>query len=174
MPRPFEGARLLIGFLVLPLINALTAFAAHLAVWPRAFRQDAWSGWSDPFDTAAFFASGVFIMAVLATVLGAVPVVTWLVHTRRVTFKSVLVSAIAVGNSPYLVAVVGTFVLFLAGPASWSDVRYVIVDGPLGLMRAVAIGSGLGAVSGLSFWFVAIAGSRVGRASKEKDSGYEV
>jgi hypothetical protein len=149
--------RLLVGFLLLPVVDTIAAFWIHRLVWPDGL--DALSRWGDPVDAATSFAAGVAIIAVVMTFAGAVPAVSWLAGRNRVSFKSLMIASVVLGNTPYAIAAIGTALFYVLGIAMVSDLRYVFLDGPVGVFRAVGIGSTVGALSGFVFWVIAMAGS---------------
>ena len=149
-----KHVRLLLGFAILPPLNAFLAFLLHQVVWPVG--PFAGARWGDTTDAAASFAAGVAILAVLMTVAGAVPLVAWLRRRECLSLPTVTVAAVILGNVPYLLSFAIVLTLSAVGLASSADMRYVLVSGPVGAVRAVLLGSVLGFVSGVAFWFVAM------------------
>ena len=170
--KRLDVARIVLGTMLLPIVATVAAFLIHPLVWPTGPYEG--SRWGDPVDAAQSFAAGVAIVAVVVTAIGAIPATLWLVSTRRISFSSLMLTAVACGNAPFAISAVGTVVFYLAGQASWTDVRYVVADGPLGLFRATAVGSGLGALCGLAFWLVAVAGRTTHPDDQSNSCEYEV
>lgn len=159
----FDALRLLLGFAVLPAVNALLAFFVHQLVWTRG----PYGGVGDPIDAAISFAAGVTIVALLVTVVGAVPIVWWLRNQGRVSLRSIVTAAVALGNAPFAISVAGVVAFYLVGSATSADVGYVLWSGPMGIFRAIAIGSVMGFASGVVFWAVAIRGTAQSRPRSE-------
>jgi hypothetical protein len=165
----FQAARLLLGFAILPVANALLAFLVHRIVWSEGPYEG--SQWADPVDAAIAFAAGVAIVALIMTVAGGVPTVAWLLTRGNVSLKQIIIAAVALGNAPFAISAAAVVLFYLVGGATSTDVGYVLFDGPVGAVRAVVIGSVMGFASGVIFWAVVLLGTGHGRraASSESD-----
>jgi hypothetical protein len=166
-PRPasrLDRLRLVLGFAILPAAAAILAFWVHRVVWSSGPYDGA--RWSDPVDAAIAFAAGVAVIAVIVTVAGAVPTISWLLTQDHVSLKQILIARVALGNAPFAIVVAGVLLLNLAGPTTSADVAHVLSGPPMGAVRAIVIGSAIGVVSGIVFWAVAIRGTRYGQRDR--------
>jgi hypothetical protein len=155
---------LLAAFALLPVVDAVVAFLAFPAVWAygpdRGFRP------SDPGQAALVFAMVAGVMGLLVTLSGAMPVVFWLIKRGPVSFRQLLIAGVALGNLPfavYVATLIPYAVLHLAfGTLSEHliPVSALLAAVPLPL----AVGSCMGLISAVVFWFAAIQGSDVARA----------
>ncbi len=152
--------RLLTGFAVLPIIQALVAYLAFPLVWwlgdHGAFRP------VDPDGAALAFALVTAFLGFVMTVAGAVPVVFWLRRRGRASLDYLLVAGLVLGNIPFAVYVVGlvvpmTIVHMWMGTMS----QHLMAMSELlaGTVRAMLLGSTFGLMSAAVFWAVAFAGT---------------
>jgi hypothetical protein len=166
---PIDAARLLLGFLVLPPLDAVLAFLLHRVIWPTG--PVGTSKWVDPVQAATAFAAGVAIVAWIVTVAVAWPIVAWLLYGRRLSLKQIVVASLAFGNAPYAIGIAGVVLFYLIGLGTSADVGYVLIHGPAGSFRGVVIGSIIGVTSGFLFWAVAVRGTAYERRGFDAESG---
>jgi hypothetical protein len=148
--------RLWLAFAALPPVNAALAYLGFPLVWAMGGHS---GRLTDPAGAAFGFAliSGVF--GFIVTWAGAVPLVAWLAKRGAVSFRQTLVAGVVLGNAPF-----GAYVLVLVLPAT---VRHLVMgtmsqhlmplsDVVTGTLRALLIGSAMGAASGAVLWFAGI------------------
>jgi len=137
---------------VVPPSIAALAFLGYLAIWHVEGPGALGSVPFDPVDSALSLATGVGVIAVVVTVFGAVPVVTWLSRRRALTLRTRLLVGAILGNLLFILIVLA--VLATYGRLS-SDVAR-LWDGSARAMSARARGFGSDVVSASPFWLVAV------------------
>lgn len=153
--------RLLLGFAILPLVQAGVA----VLIWPVVW----WMGGHgasrliDPDGVARGFALLTAILGSIVTIAGAVPVVLWLIRRGRLRLAELLLAGLVLGNAPF-----GWYVFALVVPITIMHLvmgtlsEHLLPASALiaGAARAVAIGSFFGVLSAAVFWLVAVFGER--------------
>ncbi|HEX7020556.1 MAG TPA: hypothetical protein VF159_11115, partial [Gemmatimonadaceae bacterium] len=92
-------------------------------------------------DAAASVAVGTGLVALVVTLLGALPTAVWLMKRRRVSLSEALAFGLAFGNAPFLIGAL------LAG-----------TYGVAGFIRGIAFSSLLGVIGAAVFWWIALRG----------------
>ena len=113
---------------------------------------------SDPIDAAIAFAAGIAFVALVITVGGALPAVTWYVKHGPLTLKRVLLSGAALGNVPFAILVP------LAGGGSSSTWW-----GPAAAVWALAVGTFFGLAGASLFWAIGVRGTDLAAAAQPAD-----
>jgi hypothetical protein len=155
--------RLVIGFALVPPAAAAVMFILYLALWHSGVRVFEGAP-IDPVDSAASLAMGVGIIAVVVTVYGAVPAVTWLIRRGPLPLGKVLLLGAALGNVPFVLIVVAILVTHLLRGTLTTGVAGLWY-GMYGTVRAIVLGLVLGTIPAAIFWVVAIRGTESERAS---------
>ena len=124
-PPAQPNARLLFGFVAMPVVSVAAAIVGYPLVGP--------AGRFETLDQIISFGAGIAIAATTVTAFAAVPLFFWILKRRRVTFELTLYSGAALGTIPGLIALA----------AGARDV--------FGLL----FGFSLGTVCALVFWFIA-------------------
>ena len=103
------------------------------------------------------------ILGLLVMLSGALPVFYWLVRRGPVTFTPILVAGLALGNLPFGIYALAMIPFALGHWAMGTlSEHWVPVSALLaGSVFPVAIGSGMGMVSAVVFWFTAVHGTDV-------------
>ena len=156
--------RLLAGFAAVPPTAGLVAFAAYLALFYAGSGPAAGVTPAAPHATAASLALGVALVALLVTVFGAVPGVSWLTRRGPLSLRSLLVLGAGLGDLPFAIIVLSALVARLAGGASSADITG-LWQGARGATLRLAIGAAVGAASAAMFWLVAVRGTDLERAA---------
>ena len=101
-------------------------------------------------DVAISFAAGVGMAGLIVTALGAVPTLVWLLRRGPVTRKQALIGGAVLGNIPgvLIVAAMATSGLSHGAMPDLRELTY----GSAGAVRAIALGSFIGATSAAVFW----------------------
>jgi hypothetical protein len=168
MTHPLSAAspdrwRLLTGFALLPIVNAIVAYLAFPVVWYMG--DHGASRPIDPTHAASVFGMLAGVMGLLVTLCGALPVVWSLMTRGPVSFAQILVAGVALGNVPFGVYAlfIGAFSLAHIANGTMAEHLIPLSDLVKGVVRAVAIGSVLGLTSAVVFWFVGVSGSSAAR-----------
>jgi hypothetical protein len=135
--QPFVAA--LLGFIIFPVVD----YTGRALYGGRPF---------DPLDAAISFAAGAGLAGLLVTALGAVPTLAWLLKRGPVTRRQALISGAVLGNVPGLL-IVGGLAASRLSQGAMPDLQ--LTYGPAGAVRAIAIGSFIGAASAAVFWRLA-------------------
>jgi hypothetical protein len=103
----------------------------------------------------------VGVLAAVVTIGGAVPVVLSLMKRGRVPLGRLVLAGVALGNVPLaLYALVAAFFATLHLAAGTMSEHLLPLSSLLaGTLRAVLLGSAMGAASAVVFWFVGIRGA---------------
>lgn len=153
------GWRLWLAFAILPPANALMAYAAFPVLWylgDHGGMPPVGSGGAD-----GGLAVLVGVLAAVVTVGGAVPVVLSLMKRGPLTVGRLVLAGIALGNVPlafYAIAAAFFAILHLAA-GTMSQHLMPLSSLLAGTLRAVLLGSAMGAASAVVFWFVGIRGA---------------
>ena len=152
-----DEQRLFIGLAIQPFVTALLGFALF-AVVDYTGRPLYGGRPIDPFDAAIGFGFGLGVAGLFVSVLGACPVLVWLLRRGPVKRNHALISGVALGNVPSVLIVGGLAISRLTQGVlpNLSDLSY----GLSGAVRALIFGSLIGAVAAAVFWRVA-AGNRL-------------
>jgi hypothetical protein len=138
-------------------------FVLYLALWYSGVRV--FEGTPiDPVDSAAALATGVGIIAIVVTIFGAVPAMTWLIRRGPLSLQTVLLLGATLGNVPFAMIVVAILVMHLVNGTLSTDVAGLWY-GVHGSVRAIALGLLIGTISAAVFWVVGIRGTELRRAS---------
>jgi hypothetical protein len=152
---PRAELRLVAAFVITPPAAAVVMFVIYLGLWYGGARTVFEGTPIDPIDSAGALALGVGIIAVVVTIFGAVPSVTWLIRRGPLSLRKLLVLGAALGNAPFAAIVAGILVTHLVkGTPSPYAAR--LWFGLYGAVRAIALGLVIGMVSATVFWAVAI------------------
>jgi hypothetical protein len=145
------------GFAIVPPTAVLISLVTYDALWYSGMLPA--GVLIDSIDSAAPLGTGVGIIAVLMTVLGAVPAVAWLSSRRPLTLRTLLVLGAALGNVPFAAIIIGIVVAHLKSGTLSVD----IARNWYGLSGAVVrtiIGLICGMGSAAVFWAVAVRGTK--------------
>ena len=154
------GGRLLLAFVLMPVINTLLAFVVFPTL--RFVRERA------EFRMVIDTDHGTYILAVLTglialvvTVAGAVPAFYSMAKRGPISLKQTLLAGLALGNAPFVVAalVAIAFALMHVAAGTISDHLAPLSDLIAGNLALIAAGSFLGVASAAVFWAVAILGT---------------
>ena len=88
--------RRVVAFAILPFVAAALAYVGA-PVFERSLLAQI--GGRFPDGIAASFAAGTFVVAVLVTVFGAVPLYAWLSERRPITYKDSLIAGVATASA---------------------------------------------------------------------------
>jgi hypothetical protein len=148
--------RLWAAFAALPVVNAVVAFLGFPLVWYIGGHT---GRLIDPTEAAVSFALLTGLMGLVVTVGGAIPVVLWLMRRGAVSLRQLIAAGVLLGNAPFVLYVIGlvlplTILHLVRGTMSQHLLPFS--DLIAGTLRAMAIGSVLGALSSLVFWFLGI------------------
>lgn len=148
--------RLWAAFAAVPFLDALVAFFGFPLVWYIGGHT---GRPQDPTEAAGSFALLIGLMGLVVTVGGAVPIVLWLMKRGAVSLRELITAGVLLGNVPFVLYVVGlvlplTVLHLIRG--SMAQHLMPLSDLIVGTLRAVAIGSVLGALSSLVFWLLGI------------------
>jgi hypothetical protein len=137
---PAEEMKVFVGVIVQPLVAAWLAFIAFpIFLLDRNGHTLAGGVPSDRMGAAFSVAIVVGVVALLVTVVGALPAALWLMKRRRISLQEALLAGLGFGNLPFA----------LGGLTAG-------IYGIAGLIRGLAFSSVLGAVCGGVFWCVAL------------------
>jgi len=142
---------MLVGFALIPPTAVLFTLVTYdLMFQTRLLPQGAPM---DSLDSAESLAAGVGILAVVMTLLGAVPGVISLIHRRSLSLARLLILGAALGNVPFALIVLGVIALHaVRGTLSADIARYWY--GLSGAAVRVAMGLITGTGSAAAFWFI--------------------
>lgn len=147
--------RFLAAVVVVPLFDALLGYLAYPIVWGLGNHGSARV--VSPKDPALAFAIWGLVFGCLVMVTAALPLAIWLIHRGHTSIEHFILAGIALGNLPfivYLAIVIGATVRHLIGgtlAAHLSPIADLLMAG----LRAVLIGSVIGAASAVVFWLIA-------------------
>src|SRR5262245_56061758 len=141
---PSEEMRLAAGVLAQPFVAAIVAFL----IFP-AFLLDRSGHYlsgriPDTFVAARSAAFGAGLLAIVLTLLVALPAAVWLTKRKRVSLSQALLYGLGIGNLPMIL---GTIVLGAYGIE--------------GFVRGVLFSSVLGMACAAMFWVIALRGQQV-------------
>ncbi len=106
-------------------------------------------------DVALPLSVGAAVFAApIATIVGAVPGVAWLIRRGRLTLSNLLLSGIALGNIPMAILMV------LALMEQFRNGTLRSIE-PLNLLGAMLLGAWFGVWGAFFFWFVSIRGTEL-------------
>lgn len=147
----------------MPLVDALVAFVAFPAVW--AFGGDGGFQPADPVQAARAVALVTGSLGILVTLAGAVPVVFWLMKRGPVSFGQIAMAGLVLGNVPFGVYVFALIPFAIGHLAAGTMSQHLSPVSELvaGTLRVIGIGSIVGLVSAVVFWFAGIRGTDVTR-----------
>jgi hypothetical protein len=136
-----DRGRLLAAVVLVPVVDAFVAFVAL----------------PPPFTVIAG------IMGLLVMLSGALPVFYWLRNRGPVTFLRILVAGVALGNLPFAIFAAAMIPFALGHWAMGTLSEHLVPVSALlaGSLFPIAIGSGMGLVSAVVFWFTAVHGTEV-------------
>ena len=138
-----------------PLVDALLMYLGYPIVWWLGNHGSAQV--VSPEDPALAFAIWGIVFGFLVMVTAGVPLAIWLIQRGHTSIEHFILAGIALGNLPfvvYLAFVISATVRHVIGgtlAAHLSPIPDVLMGG----LRAVLIGSVMGAASGFVFWLIA-------------------
>ena len=138
-----------------PLVGALLMYLAYPIVWWLGNHGSAQV--ISPKDPALAFAILGIVFGFLVVVTAALPLMVWLIQRGHTSIGHFTLAGIVLGNLPfavYLAVVLGATVRHLIGGTLAAHLS-PITDLLIGGLRAVVIGSVMGAASAVVFWLVA-------------------
>ena len=148
---------MLAGFLLAPFSAAGIGVVTYDSMWHLGFLSA--GGPIHSLDAAESLGLGLAILAIVMTVVGAVPGVMWLSSRGGVSVRSLVMLGALLGNIPFAVIVVGIAVAALRRGENLGDLgQYWYGLG--GAVVRVVLGIVTGVGSALVFWVVAILGTR--------------
>jgi hypothetical protein len=150
--------RLACAFAAVPLVQALSMYFGFPLFWD--FMGHGRSGY--PSGAAAMWATITGVCGVLATVAGAVPVFVWLRQRGRVTLTHAISAGVVLGNIPfalYLLLLILPFTIMHLARGTLPQHLIPVPSLLSGTWRVIVLGSVLGVIGALVFWFVGLAGS---------------
>ena len=151
------GLRMLAGFAIVPPTAVLITLVTYDALWYSGMLPE--GGQIDSLDSAASLGIGVGILAVVMTVLGAVPAVAWLSRRRPLSLRRLLLLGAALGNVPFATIVIGIVVTHLVSGTLSGEITHYWYGLPGAVVRTV-IGLICGMGSAAVFWAVAVRRTR--------------
>jgi hypothetical protein len=157
-----RALRMLAGFVIAPPTAVLIALATYEALWYAGFLPH--GAPIDSLDAAASLGIAVGILAVVVTVLGAVPAVLWLIGRRPPSLATLLVLGAVLGNVPFALIVAGIVARQLASGTRLADIGQYWY-GPSGALVRITNGLISGMGSAAAFWFVSLWGAISPRAT---------
>jgi hypothetical protein len=134
-----EEMRLFAGLLVQPVLAGAVAFFAFPVLLLDQNGRSLAGGVVEITSAARAVAIGSGLMAVLVTLVGALPTAVWLTKRRHVSFREARLWGFGFGNVPMVVGTV------LAGPY-----------GVAGFVRGAAFASLLGVTGAAVFWAISL------------------
>jgi hypothetical protein len=155
--------RLLSAFAILPVVDALVAYFAFPIVWQLGrhggFRP------VDPTKPALAFAVLAGLSGLFVTLSGAIPVVFWLIRRGAVSFQQILTAGLALGNALFVVYVLALipYALLHLAFGTLSDHLIPVSELLVSALLPLGIGSCMGMMSAVVFWFAAIRGTDLTR-----------
>jgi len=143
------------AFAILPFVAATLAYVGA-PLFERSLLKQV--GGSFPDGIAASFAAGAFVVAVLVTVFGGIPLYAWMSERGPIAFKKSVIAGVALGNAPFLIAaaVIVVVKVFNGSPQSDGNAWY----GLAGALRTITTSTLIGAALGSVFWLVGLRGAR--------------
>ena len=152
---PRAEMRMLVGYVLLAPFSGLVVYLT-IAV---PLSAGVWFLNGQPSDFAAVqmaVAAAIFA-APIATIVGAVPGVAWLIRSGRLTLRNLLVMGAALGNVPMLIlaALAQLAILLGNGPSNPPPITL------LKILSALSLGAWFGVCGALFFWFVSIRGTEL-------------
>ena len=155
MSSPRDRARLTGGFIAMPVVAALLAYAGFpLVEWSG---RPLWGGGRSSPDAAVAFAAGTALVAIVVVPVAVVPAVLWLLRRGPVTLEQTLFAGLAFGNLPFLflwawIAIFST----VTGRTPGMRAGY----GVAGAIHGILIGSIMGVLCAAAFWIIVASGRR--------------
>ncbi len=143
-------SRLWAAFAVLPFADALLAFIGFPLMS------------TDPGGAAVPFAVLTGCLGLVVTIAGAIPAVLTLMKRGPVSLRQLVAVGVLLGNVPFAVYVIGLVLPLTLMHLIWGTLSQHLLslsDLIAGTLRAVALGSVMGAWSALVLWFLGIRGS---------------
>jgi hypothetical protein len=157
--------RFLAGFAIAPVVAGVVTFLIVLGQWYGRLNVFPITPYSNPVDAAASFASGVTLIAVIATAACAVPGVVSMVNRGDpLTLGRVLLFGAAVGQLPFILIVAGIIIAQAVSGALSSDVAR-LWEGAFGTVRAIVLGLLIGVPSAAAFWLIGVWGTGLEKRS---------
>lgn len=142
VPRPVHEIRVLAGVAAQPFVAAAVAFLAFPVVLLDGHGQTLAGGApTSVADAAASVAVSAGLLALVVTLVGALPTALWLMKRRHVSLPEALAFGVAFGNAPFLIGAL-----------------MASTYGLTGFIRGVAFSSLLGVVGAAVFWWIALRG----------------
>ena len=150
------GWRLLVALIALPLFDVVLGYAAFPVMW--------WLGDHGAFypitsqQVALNFGMLAGVLGLLVMITAALPATLYLIRRAKTSIHHFALAGALAGNLPFAVYlwIVLVFVLVHLFAGTLSD----HLSSPLALltggMRAILIGSSIGAASGAMFWLIAV------------------
>lgn len=162
--------RLAAAFAVVPIVDGILAFAVFPIIWPVGAHGRVQP--VDPFSEAASFGVLTGVVALLVTLAGAVPVVSWLINRRRASFANIVKAGLALGNAPFAVYALAAAYFALLHLIGGTMSQHLVPLSSLlaGTLRVIGLGSGLGVAGAVVFWLAALrpSGNRGGRSERQR------
>jgi hypothetical protein len=147
--------RFVAAVVAIPLFDALLGYMVFPIVWwlgdHGAFRP------MSPQQAALGFGTLAGVLGLLVMITAALPITVWLIRHGRTSIRHFAAAGVVLGNVPFTVylwvALIFTLLHLLAGTLAehLSPAAELLAGG----LRAVLIGSVMGAMSGLMFWLIA-------------------
>ena len=152
---PRAEMRMLVGYVLLAPFSGLVMYLTiglQLALGVWFFSGSASLDVALPLSLAA-----AIFAAPIATIVGAVPGVAWLIRRDRLTLRNLLLGGLALGNIP--IAILAVLILF-------EKLRNDTLNSAepvqlFGLFGPVLLGAWFGVWGALFFWFVSIRGTEL-------------
>jgi len=136
---PSDEMRIFAGAVVQPLLAAALAFVSFPLIMLDRNGRTLAGGTTDVVQTATSAAAGVGLVALVVTIVGAIPTAVWLLKRRRVSLLETLAFGLGFGILPF------AFGALTAG-----------TYGIAGVIRGVAFSSLLGVAGAAAFWGIAL------------------
>jgi len=149
------------GFLMAPLVAGALTFLIFLGQWYYGLNVFPTTPYSDPVDGAAALASGVTVIAFIATFGAAVPVVSVMSRRGSLSLRHVLILGAIIGQAPFAL-IVAAVVIVQTLTGSLSEVAR-LWGGVFGTVRAITLGVLIGVPSAGVFWLIGVRGSEFDR-----------
>jgi hypothetical protein len=141
---------LFFGFAILPFVAGALAYFGF-PLFERSLMHQI--GGSSSGGAPGFAIATAFV-ALIVTVVGAVPLVSTMRSRGPISFKRSLVAGIVLGNAPFLIVSMLILIvhLFAGTPKDLTNMWY----GPTGALRTIITSTLLGAALGSVFWVVGL------------------
>ena len=143
---PQDEMRVMFAFALQPLVAGILAFC----LFPIIDYTSRWTDGARPVDAAVSVGFGAALAAVFVVLAVAVPAFVWLRRRGPITHRQTLISGALIGNAPAVLILIGQL---MSSAARGEGPRLAMSPhGAPGLVRAIALGTLIGAACAEVFW----------------------